>query len=73
MRIYDVAMREEKHLSKVICNGCGKEIPLENSDYFHGEKVWGYFSGKDGERDAFDLCEACYEKLTANFTVKMME
>ena len=25
--------------------------------------------GKDGESEKFDLCEACYEKLTAGFQV----
>jgi hypothetical protein len=50
MREYKLAMQEEKVLSKVICNGCGKEIPWETADHFHGEKTWGYFSGKDGRQ-----------------------
>ena len=71
MREYKLAMQEEKVLSKVICNGCGKEIPMETADHFHGEKTWGYFSEKDGRQDSFDLCEACYDKMTAAFAVKM--
>ena len=47
MREYKLTMQEEKVLSKVICNGCGKEIPWETADHFHGEKTWGYFSEKD--------------------------
>lgn len=71
MREYCVTMQEEKTLSKVICNGCGTEIPLDTADYFHGEKVWGYFSEQDGRKDCFDLCEKCYQKMTDGFAVKM--
>ena len=28
MREYQTGMREERVLSKVVCNGCGREIPL---------------------------------------------
>lgn len=73
MREYCVTMQEEKTLSKVICNGCGREIPLDTADYFHGEKVWGYFSEQDGRKDCFDLCEECYQKMTDGFAVKMKE
>lgn len=71
MREYRVTLQEEMILSKIICNGCGKEIPLDTADHFHGEKTWGYFSEKDGRQDQFDLCEACYDKLTENFKIKM--
>ena len=71
MREYKVSLQEEMILSKVICNGCGKEISLASEGYFHGEKTWGYFSDKDGRKDSFDLCESCYDKMTGNFTVKM--
>ena len=73
MREYRAEMREEKVLCKVVCNGCGREIPLEKADYFHGEKTWGYFSEWDGKRDCFDLCEDCYQKLTDSFVIKMEE
>ncbi len=73
MREYNVTMQEEKVLSKVVCNGCGREIPLAAEDYFHGEKTWGYFSTQDGKRDSFDLCEDCYRKWTETFQVKMEE
>ena len=46
MREYQTGMREERVLSKVVCNGCGREIPLRGADYFHAEKTWGYFSGR---------------------------
>ena len=71
MREYHAEMREEKVLCKVVCNGCGREIPLDTEDYFHGEKAWGYFSNQDGRQDCFDLCEECYQKLTESFAVKM--
>ena len=50
MREYKLAIQEEKVLSKVICNGCGKEIPWETADHFHGEKTWGYFLKKTADR-----------------------
>ena len=71
MREYKLAIQKEKVLSKVICNGCGREIPCGMADHFHGEKTWGYFSEKDGRQDSFDLCEVCYDKMTAAFAVKM--
>lgn len=71
MREYSVSLREEKILSRIICNGCGREIPLEGADHFHGEKTWGYFSEQDGRQDSFDLCEACYHKMTEGFVVKL--
>ncbi len=70
MREYQTASREEKQLSKVICNGCGRQIPLEGADYFHAEKTWGYFSEQDGRRDSFDLCEACYQSMIRQFKIK---
>ena len=73
MREYRGEMREENVLSRVVCNGCGREIPLAEAEYFHGEKTWGYFSGQDGRQDRFDLCEECYEKLIQSFAVKMEE
>ena len=71
MREYKISLQEEMVLSKVICNGCGKEISLASEDHFHGEKTWGYFSDKDGRQDSFDLCECCYDKMTETFVVKM--
>ena len=71
MREYKLTLQEEKVLSRVVCNGCGREIPLESADHFHGEKTWGYFSEKDGRQDHFDLCEACYDKMVSDFIVKM--
>ena len=71
MREYKISLQEEMVLSKVICNGCGKEISLASEDHFHGEKTWGYFSKKDGRADCFDLCEHCYDKLTDSFRIKI--
>ena len=43
----------EKVIIEVICNGCGKIIPVEKGiaaeDYISVQKIWGYFSNKDGE------------------------
>ena len=71
MREYQAVVREKTEVSKVICNGCGREIPFAQADYFHGEKTWGYFSGQDGRQDSFDLCEQCYQEMVAGFCVKV--
>lgn len=55
------------------CNMCGRELKEEQGIIREGvlsvEQGWGYFSGKDGEIHSFDLCEHCYDKLTAQFQI----
>ena len=64
-------MRKE---NKIYCNSCGKRIVdtigREMDEYIHIEKIWGYPSEKDGECHSFDLCEPCYDKMTAAFVLK---
>ena len=38
-------------------------------EVFHVEKRWGYFSKKDMKKDSFDLCEKCYDEVTAEFVI----
>lgn len=33
--------------------------------------LWGYFSNKDTEHHEFDLCEACYDRITADFVIPL--
>lgn len=65
--------KEVQELKKVICNKCGKEIAVENGhlaeDMLQIEKRWGYPSEKDNEVHVFDLCEQCYDDLTAAFLI----
>ena len=63
----------DKHIEKIICNCCGREIKVEN-DILHEEIMsvdinWGYFSKHDGENHKFDLCGDCYEKLIGKFKI----
>ena len=55
-------MRKE---NKIYCNSCGKRIVdtigRDMEEYIHIEKIWGH---------SFDLCEPCYDKLTAAFVLK---
>ena len=71
MRQYE--LKEQKEISKMICNQCGKEIPVSGGHAMEGvfsvDYEWGYFSEKDGERHSFDLCEACYDKLLRSFQI----
>ena len=62
----------KKANDKTLCNLCGREIPKTDGftmDHIHVEKEWGYFSGKDGERHSFDLCESCYDSLVKSFRI----
>ncbi len=72
---------EEKKVSVITCNQCGKEILLnqpsvpEYEDEFTKaaflsvDQSWGYGSQYDLEHHEFDLCESCYEKLIEGFQV----
>ena len=57
----------------IYCNRCGRRLEgtdlLPGEEGLHIEKSWGYFSGKDGESCSFDLCEECYDRITASFAV----
>lgn len=67
----DMRKYKGNHLTTVICNCCGqslcveKEIIKEGVTRLYAE--WDYFSEKDGEIHSFDLCETCYDKITAEF------
>lgn len=71
MRQYQI--KETKEVSTIVCNQCGKEIPVVNGraeeGVFSVDYAWGYFSEKDGEKHSFDLCESCYDKLLASFQI----
>ena len=73
MRQYNTSLKETNELEKIICNKCGKEIlvlrGVPQEDVLEVEKRWGYHSRKDNQVDQFDLCEDCYDELTAGFTV----
>ncbi len=62
-----------QEVKKIICNKCGKEIPVINGvpkgDFLHVEKRWGYFSEKDNDVHTFDLCESCYDAMVADFQI----
>lgn len=61
----------------VLCNCCKKTVQEEGkiskSEFLHIEKVWGYFSEKDGEKQEFDICEECYDKWTAAFQIPVQK
>lgn len=64
---------EARILEKLICNCCGKEILLRQGIPQEGvlqvQKQWDYMSEKDGTQESFDLCESCYDRLTAGFQI----
>lgn len=69
MRQYEI--KEIKEISRIVCNKCGKEIPVTKGSAKQGvfsvDYEWGYFSEKDGEKHSFDLCESCYDKMLTSF------
>ncbi len=75
MRQYNTELKETKEMSRIICNKCGKEIPVvggvSSEDFLEVEKRWGYFSKKDNQVDRFDLCEDCYDELVESFRIKL--
>ena len=75
MRQYETKIKETKEINKIICNKCGKEIPVSEGgpreDFLEVEKRWGYFSAKDGRTDRFDLCEDCYDAFVKSFQIKI--
>jgi hypothetical protein len=65
-----------KHMRKhdeIYCNKCKKQIKssqgIEREGVLRVEKTWGYFSGKDGEKHSFDLCEDCYDRMIQEFAI----
>lgn len=74
MRRYQIkTVKEIKEIDKIICNQCGKEIPVVNGvpreGVFSVDHTWGYFSEKDGEKHSFDLCEECYDAMLKGFCI----
>lgn len=74
MRQYNTSLKETKEIEKIICNKCGKEIPVlggvPQEDVLEVKKRWGYFSSKDNRVDQFDLCEDCYDEFIRSFRIK---
>lgn len=68
---------QENYLSGVCCNMCGRSLRVENGilkeGCFHAEHSFGYFSTKDGMSHAWDLCEACYDKMVQGFVIPVEE
>lgn len=66
-------LKETEEVNKIFCNKCGKEIVinqgLPQEDLLEVQKRWGYFSDKDNQTDAFDLCEKCYDEFVATFVI----
>ncbi len=73
----EFAGNTEAKLMRVVCNKCGRTLKVENGylkeGCFHGKSAFGYFSRKDGVTQQFDLCEDCYDQITAEFAVPVEE
>ena len=61
---------------QVYCNCCGRVINVSGKnqeDFLQVKKVWSYFSSKDLTGQNFNMCEACYDKMTASFKIPVEE
>ncbi|MCI8514180.1 MAG: hypothetical protein HFI93_06070 [Lachnospiraceae bacterium] len=59
---------------EIRCNRCGKKLPLTpggvpQEDFVEVDKLWGYYSGQDGVRIRFDLCENCVNEWIQTFEI----
>ena len=65
MRQFEEQTRKVKEVTRIVCNKCGKVIPViegvPREDVLTVDKRWGYFSEKD------------YDELTGSFKIKMEE
>ena len=73
MRQFKERTRKVKEVTSIVCNKCGRVIPVvegvPQEDVLTVDKRWGYFSEKDNRRDHFDLCESCYDSLLEQFCI----
>lgn len=62
-----------KKESFLLCNGCGRKIPIllgdRQEDFLSVDKTWGYFSKRDGIRMRFHLCEDCVNRMIRDFAI----
>jgi hypothetical protein len=72
MRKYKKILKDE--LDDVQCDICGRSCKNECSSVVAGaglaeyatlEGTWGYCSRRDGERFSCEMCEDCFEKVSA--------
>lgn len=67
----------EQKLARVVCNGCGKEILVNDGiakeDYFEATHTFGYFSKADGKQISFELCEDCLLQMLKGFSIPAKE
>ncbi len=75
MRQYQIEKKPVEELKKIICNKCGREIPVlqgvPQEEVLSVEKRWGYFSRKDNQIHRFEICEDCYDELVESFCIKI--
>lgn len=73
MRKIKISQKHVMEIEKIICNQCGKEIPMVNRRLAKGvcsiRQTWGYGADKDGETHSIELCESCYDKWVKGFQV----
>lgn len=72
MRKYRKVLRDE--VEDIVCDVCGNGCRNECGDlvsdigmveYATLEALWGYCSTRDGESYRCEMCEGCFEKVSA--------
>lgn len=73
MRKHRRVLKEE--VSDIVCDVCGRSCLSDCSramgggasaaEYATLEGIWGYCSGRDGERYICEMCEDCFGKVSS--------
>lgn len=70
MKRYKKVLKDQ--LDEVVCDVCGRSCMSECShgdphmaEYATLEGAWGYCSRRDGERYRCEMCEGCFERVSA--------
>ena len=66
---YDIVAREKERYQHPSIELVAVENGVVMEGRYTCEYQWGYFSEKDGQIHRFDLCEECYDKITAGFII----
>jgi len=70
MKTFTIKTIQVQETDAVYCNKCGSQCDHETEkDYASLEVHWGFWSRKDMQKHAWDICEDCYDQFVATFTL----
>ena len=79
MKYHQKKLVSTRVLTKVVCNACGNQLggsmpedPVADAEYVSINVRWGYYSRKDLTEHRADICESCWDKITATFKIPVV-